>query len=76
MEFGSTAYQIVGQSQHGCVMLYGGEIENPNWDGQLDRICVIPVILRIQSFVTTAYGVQFSPIDGYCTSTPALKGSK
>lgn len=68
--FGSTTYQIVGPSQHGCVMLYGGEVENRTWDGYLDTICVIPVKVGRRAFPKTAEGLDLSAIEPYCTDTP------
>ena len=68
--FGSTTYQIVGPSQHGCVLLYGGEVENPSWDGLLNKTCVVPMSLGRLAFAKTKTGVDFSTIEKYCTETP------
>ena len=68
--FGSTTYQIVGPSRQGCVVLYGGEVENRTWDGFLDKTCVVPMSLGRRSFTKTKTGVDFSAIDQYCTETP------
>ena len=68
--FGSTTYQIVGPSQQGCVMLYGGEVENPSWKGTLDHLCVVPSTMGRQSFRRTKYGLDMSVIEKYCTGTP------
>jgi len=68
--FGSTTYQIVGPSQHGCVMLYGGEVENPSWDGFLDKTCVVPTSLGRHAFAKIKTGVDFSAIERECTETP------
>ncbi len=71
--FGSTTFQVVGASKHGCVMLYGKEIENPGWDGSLDRICVIPFRIGKVSYKITNYGINLSSLSNYCTSTPVEK---
>src|SRR5258705_12811806 len=42
VDFGSTTYEIVGPRAGVCVMRYGGEIENPKWDGSLPITCKIP----------------------------------
>lgn len=68
--FGSTTYQIVGPSRQGCVLLYGGEVENPSWDGFLNKTCVVPTSLGRYSFTKTKTGVDFSAIEKYCTETP------
>ena len=68
--FGSATYQIVGLSRHGCVVLYGGEVENRTWDGFLDKTCVVPTRLGRLTFLKTQTGVDFSAIDAYCADTP------
>ena len=65
--FGSTTYEIVGPSRQGCVMLYGGEVENRTWDGFLDRICVVPSTVGRPAFPRTAEGLDLSGIEQYCT---------
>lgn len=66
--FGSTTYQIVGPTDEGCLMRYGGEVENPSWDGFLDKTCVIPTTLGRQAFPKTSTSVDFSSLDPYCTA--------
>jgi hypothetical protein len=68
--FGSTTYQIIGPSRHGCVMLYGGEVENRTWSGFLDRICVVPSTVGRVAFPRTPEGVDLSVIETYCAETP------
>ncbi|MBI4004435.1 MAG: hypothetical protein HY353_05375, partial [Candidatus Omnitrophica bacterium] len=68
--FGSTTYQIVGPSRQGCVMLYGGEVENRTWDGFLNKTCVVPTSPGRLAFPKTKTGVDFSAIEEYCTETP------
>lgn len=68
---GSTTYQIVGKSRHGCVMLYGREVENPFWNGLLESICIVPedegtVVFRKQVFS----GPDFSILDRWCVEVP------
>ena len=68
---GSTTYQIVGPGRHGCVMMYGFEIENPLWNGLLDRICIVPREEGTVSFGNTvASGPDFSVLDPFCTEVP------
>lgn len=68
---GSTTVQMVGESRHGCVMLYGTEIENPFWDGFLDSICVVPRELGLVKFETqVASGPDLSGLDEYCVEMP------
>jgi hypothetical protein len=68
VDFGSTTYEIVGPSQDGvsCVFRWGGEVENPNWDGWLTRECLIPRRLGKQRFPVTQAGVNFSSIEKHC----------
>lgn len=74
---GSTTVQIVGKSRHGCVMLYGTEIESPFWDGFLDSICVVPGALGLVSFeAQVASGPDLSSLDEYCVGMPAVLEKK
>ena len=68
--FGSITYEIVGTSREGCVMLVGGEVENPRWDGHLDKIYVIPVTLGRVVFESTGMGLNLSAIENYGTDIP------
>jgi len=68
--FGSTTYQIVGPSRQGCVMLYGGEVENRTWDGFLSKTCVVPATIGRRAFARTKYGLDLSAIGPYCIDTP------
>ena len=65
--FGSTTYVIINsQKTNYCEIKYGGEVENPNWDGALSSVCIIPKNLGNVAFEVTNYGVDFSPIRQYC----------
>ncbi|MFY9225819.1 MAG: hypothetical protein WAQ98_24285 [Blastocatellia bacterium] len=64
--FGSTTYEILSKQDNNCLMNYGGEIENPEWDGFLNMSCSIPTELGKQEFKVTEAGVDFSPIAKYC----------
>ncbi len=64
--FGSTTIQIVGKSDNLCVFKYGGEVENPNWDGKLDTTCEVPLSQGEATFKTTNEGIDFSSIKRYC----------
>ena len=64
--FGSTTIQIVGKSDNLCVFKYGGEVENPNWDGKLDTACEVPLNQETATFNTTNTGIDFSSIKRYC----------
>lgn len=70
VDFGSTTYEIIGKSESGCVMKYGGEVENPRWDGFLDKTCTVPFKLGTQRFRRTQVGVDFSTLEEYCKPTP------
>ena len=64
---GSTTYQIVGKSGSNCLMNYGGEVENPRWDGKLPNHCKIPLSLGSKSFYAGNMGVDFTSISKYCS---------
>lgn len=65
--FGSTTIQIKGKEKDACVILYGGEVENPNWDGKLDTTCKVPVSLGQATFAKGSAGIDLSVIDEYCS---------
>lgn len=68
---GSTTAQLVGPSRHGCVMLLGSEIENPRWDGFLDRTCIVPASFgQFQVERSPTVGADFSALNDYCVETP------
>jgi hypothetical protein len=64
--FGSATYEIVEKKGKNCLINYGGEIENPNWDGFLSTTCSVPTKLGIKKFNITQTGVDFSAIKKYC----------
>jgi len=66
VDLGSTTYEVIGKSQNGCEMKYGGEVENPRWDGFLDKSCVIPFSFGKRRFGQTQIGVDFSSLEPYC----------
>ncbi len=66
--FGSTTIEVAGKDGQNCNLNYGGEIENPNWDGKLTTHCQVPINLGTLTFDTSNYGVDFSAIEKYCSS--------
>ena len=64
--FGSTTIQTLGIEDDVCQLKYGGEIENPKWDGKLDTTCDVPTNQGIVSFSTTNEGINFASIEKYC----------
>ncbi|MBU0535124.1 MAG: hypothetical protein ABIJ82_03005 [Patescibacteria group bacterium] len=65
--FGSTTYEMYkSQDDNYCTMQYGGEIENPNWKGDLNTTCTVPRNIGIKTFNITNYGVDFSSLAAYC----------
>jgi hypothetical protein len=65
--FGSTMYEIVGMTEKGCHLRYGGEVENRTWDGALDHSCYVPPTLGLRQFRKTGTHVDFSVLDAYCS---------
>ena len=65
--FGSTTIQILGITDKVCQLKYGGEVENPNWDGKLDTVCEVPTYLGVVGFQTNTTSIDFSAIKQYCT---------
>lgn len=64
--FGSTTIKIIGKTGENCTIVYGGEVENPDWDGRLPNTCNIPTDLGKLDFEKTSYGVDLMPISNYC----------
>lgn len=65
--FGSTTIEIQGKEGDFCKLNYGGEVENPNWDGKLLNKCEVPTSLKLITFTKSNYGVDLSQIQQYCT---------
>lgn len=68
--FGSVTIQVVGKSKHGCVILKGGEIENPRWDGFLNSMCVVPMKFGVRKYPVGNHGPKLDELGKFCTSTP------
>lgn len=66
--FGSTTIEIQGKNQNNCMLAYGGEVENPNWDGKLPTTCRVPADLGQKEFTIGQNGVDLSSIQKYCSS--------
>ena len=64
---GSTHIVIKGKENNKCIMYYGGEVENPRYNGSMSFRCEIPTN-TYQQFSKEAVGVDFSEIDKYCVS--------
>ncbi|QQS19874.1 prepilin-type N-terminal cleavage/methylation domain-containing protein [Candidatus Saccharibacteria bacterium] len=66
--FGSTTIEIKGKDADVCLLNYGGETENPNWDGKLDTSCRVPVSEGKKQFSKNNYGVSLGSIDQFCSN--------
>ena len=64
--FGSTTLATRGRDADACRLDFGGEVENPEWDGWLDYTCRVPARLGRVAFAATRYGLDLAPIAGYC----------
>ena len=67
VNFGSTTVEITGKENNICSLNYGGEVENPDWDGKLTSSCKIPASLGERHFRKGRYGVDLSAIRKYCS---------
>lgn len=65
--FGSTTIAVEGKRGSVCRIYYGGEVENPDWDGSLPGTCDVPTSLGKVSFSKTSYSVDLSAIQEYCS---------
>ena len=63
---GSTIYEIKPEGAKKCRLSYGTEIENPEWDEDLDVSCLVPRRIGKQKFSVTSRGVDFSSLRTYC----------
>lgn len=73
VSLGSSAYQVQGKTGDFCVLRYGGEVENPNWDGKLTTECQIPTSVGLRQFPVKELGVDFSSIRQYCNDNAVQK---
>lgn len=64
--FGSTTVEITGEDSNYCLLNYGGEVENPEWNGKLTTSCKVPMSLGLQKFKEGQNGVDLSAIQKYC----------
>ena len=64
--FGSTTIEVIGKDGQMCSINYGGEVENPNWDGKLTNKCQVPTSLQTMTFDISNFGVDLSAIYKYC----------
>ena len=71
--YGSTTIEVAGKAEGRCVLRYGTEIENPMWDGFLDKTCRVPLQAGRRRFTVGEAGVDFSPLKSYCAPTPRVK---
>jgi len=51
-----------------CRIYYGGEVENPNWDGKLTSVCEVPTTKGKMTFPKGGFGVDLSSIGEYCST--------
>jgi len=65
---GSTHFAFEGIKNADCIFYYGGEIENPNWDGFLSHKCSVPTSLNEQTYSVTNYGIEMETLKPYCTA--------
>ena len=65
---GSIVISIIGKEGQNCIMEYGGEIENPDWDGTLDHQCKVPMNIGTQVFENTDAEVDLTSLHQYCSS--------
>jgi hypothetical protein len=63
---GHTEFLVLSKSDNKCIFEHGTEIENPNWDGELDTSCSVPSTQNI-TLVAGDQGINFRPIEQYCT---------
>lgn len=66
VNFGSTTIEIKGKSKSLCSMNYGGEVEDPRWDGKLSFACRVPTSLGQKEFTKNSEGIDLSPLQQYC----------
>ena len=65
--FGSTHFLFEGAKEGKCLFHYGTEIENPNWDGVLNHICMVPAGLGKKTFEVDTNGIKMEYLNDYCT---------
>jgi prepilin-type N-terminal cleavage/methylation domain-containing protein len=68
VSFGSTTIEVKGKEGGSCHINYGGEVENPNWDGKLGTSCNVPSSIGVKQFTKGNEGVDLSSISQYCST--------
>jgi hypothetical protein len=64
--FGSSHFRIKGIVYNKCVFVYGTEIENPRWDGELNTYCEVPINSKITYNENIRGIIKFNGLDEYC----------
>ena len=65
--FGSSHFSFDGIENDVCIFHLGTEIENPNWDGDLNFKCSIPVSLGVKTYEVGDYGINWDgDFNKYC----------
>jgi hypothetical protein len=64
--FGSVTFELKGRSGQFCLLDYGGEVEDPRWDGKLTTTCRVPTSLGKRQFPSHDEGVDLRQIESYC----------
>ena len=63
---GSDALELMGQDGDNCLMRYGADPDDPNWDGSYERTCEIPISLGQVTFSKQDGEVDYRQIRKYC----------
>ena len=66
--FGSTHFAFEGVKNDKCIFYYGGEIENPLWDGALPFRCSVSTSLGKKDYAVGDFSIQMEALDPYCSN--------
>ena len=63
---GSAHFAFEGIEGGRCIFYYGGEIENPNWNGSLPFMCKVPTRLNKETYSVKDDGILLEKLEKYC----------
>jgi hypothetical protein len=76
LAFGSITIVVAGVQKSRCLIKYGRETEDPNWNGELPFGCRIPRSVGLVSLRKANEGVDLRSIAPYCNKTNLQKMRK
>lgn len=66
LPMGSFTFEMAGTDGRNCLLNFGGEVEDPTWNGDLLTTCKVPASAGTVTLRRGETKVDTSPLDAYC----------